>query len=253
VNSLFSPLPSLLATARRHSGHAGQTTTSHVSSSVRQPQHELETVNPSIHVNDQNQNISIVSVSSSTTTNETISQGFGVRIGVSEGAALSVKVPSTMIDASSSKLEGRSTTDTPIETRIPSGEINSALSIPQNIVQVDEPNQPYGLPACLEMLRVLVQLIDPRNRAHTDNAHRIVALGLLGEVVWGGIGGLGEWVHWGADVLKRRKITSCKKGSISVHEEESEEEKMAVSVHDLVINELCKYLFQVTQCRISRM
>ncbi|KAJ3154853.1 GDP/GTP exchange factor for ARF [Geranomyces michiganensis] len=56
--------------------------------------------------------------------------------------------------------------------------------------------QPFGLPAILEMLRVLVTLIDPRNRQHTDSMHRTVALSLLHAGLEVGGKSLGVLIGW---------------------------------------------------------
>ncbi|KAI8832005.1 hypothetical protein BC829DRAFT_449182 [Chytridium lagenaria] len=102
---------------------------------------------------------------------------------------------------------------------------------------------PYGLPAILELLRVLVTLIDPRNRNHTDTMHRMVALGLLNVAIEVGGESLGEWVGWGKHVENVRKMRKASDGL----DEETEEDKMAVAARDLVVNELTKYLFQLLQ------
>ncbi|TPX41417.1 hypothetical protein SeMB42_g05585 [Synchytrium endobioticum] len=62
---------------------------------------------------------------------------------------------------------------------------------------------PYGLPAILELLRVLITLVDPRNRAHTDSVHRVVALTLLVTAFEVGGCALGSWVSRGVRVAAR--------------------------------------------------
>ncbi|KAJ3208352.1 GDP/GTP exchange factor for ARF [Dinochytrium kinnereticum] len=106
---------------------------------------------------------------------------------------------------------------------------------------------PFGLPAILELLRVLVTLIDPRNRNHTDTMHRMVALGLLSVAIEVGGESLGEWVGWGRNVEIQRKMKKATDGLSASADDESEEDKMAVAARDLVVNELTKYLFQLLQ------
>ncbi|TFY68249.1 hypothetical protein EVG20_g3640 [Dentipellis fragilis] len=48
-----------------------------------------------------------------------------------------------------------------------------ALSSPQNFVRVE-----YGLPSILELLRVIINILDPNERIHTDTT-RLLALGIL--------------------------------------------------------------------------
>ncbi|KAJ3194456.1 GDP/GTP exchange factor for ARF [Irineochytrium annulatum] len=108
------------------------------------------------------------------------------------------------------------------------------------------PISPYGLPAILELLRVLVTLIDPRNRNHTDTMHRMVALGLLNVAIEIGGASLGKWVAWGRKVeIARREATG--KGGQEAVVFESEEDKMAIAARELVVNELTKFLFQLLQ------
>ncbi|KAJ3412584.1 GDP/GTP exchange factor for ARF [Chytridiales sp. JEL 0842] len=64
---------------------------------------------------------------------------------------------------------------------------------------------PYGLPAILELIRVLVTLIDPRNRNHTDTMHRVVALTLLQTGITVGGASLSKWVGWGVVYEKERQ------------------------------------------------
>ncbi|KAJ3113573.1 GDP/GTP exchange factor for ARF [Phlyctochytrium bullatum] len=106
---------------------------------------------------------------------------------------------------------------------------------------------PFGLPAILELLRVLVTLIDPRNRNHTDTMHRVVALGLLNVAIEVGGVSLGEWVAWGRYVEQMRK---SRRTDDEKFDDESDEDKMAVAARDLVVNELTKYLFQLLQSSI---
>ncbi|KAJ3033358.1 GDP/GTP exchange factor for ARF [Rhizophlyctis rosea] len=184
-------------------------------------------------------------------------------------------------------------------------------------IQSHRPFHPYGLPAILEMIRVLTTLVDPRNRNHTDSMHRTIALKLLHAAVEVGGRSLGRWIGWGIDVeLERRErkvqgpgkhdagtdvkiVTDAGKsvvnaggektavpsgderkptvaegeklngtitpsrsgaetpvgsgssivGKNSEDEEvyENDEERMAVAVKSLVLNDLCKYLFQLFQ------
>ncbi|KAI8908816.1 hypothetical protein DFJ77DRAFT_433654 [Powellomyces hirtus] len=97
------------------------------------------------------------------------------------------------------------------ETLMEQPAINQGQAVVQNRVVAEQPMQPFGLPAILEMLRVLITLIDPRNRQHTDAMHRTVALSLLHAGLEVGGRSLGKLISW---KLK------------------------------LVLNELCKYLLQ---------
>ncbi|KAJ3392024.1 GDP/GTP exchange factor for ARF [Entophlyctis sp. JEL0112] len=97
---------------------------------------------------------------------------------------------------------------------------------------------PFGLPAALELMRVLVTLMDPRNRNHTDTSHRVIALTLLNVVVEVGGRSLGKWIGWGLDVEAKR----TEHGGLI-----SDEEKMALAAKELVVSELLKYLFQLLQ------
>ncbi|KAI9005729.1 hypothetical protein DFJ74DRAFT_691912 [Hyaloraphidium curvatum] len=64
--------------------------------------------------------------------------------------------------------------------------------------------RPFSLPSILESLRVLVSIIDPRNRhTHTDSVHRVVALGLLCTFVENAGGSVGRWVRIGRGVLEK--------------------------------------------------
>ncbi|TPX61513.1 hypothetical protein PhCBS80983_g01054 [Powellomyces hirtus] len=74
--------------------------------------------------------------------------------------------------------------------------INQGQAVVQNRVVAEQPMQPFGLPAILEMLRVLITLIDPRNRQHTDAMHRTVALSLLHAGLEVGGRSLGKLISW---------------------------------------------------------
>ncbi|KAJ3023146.1 UNVERIFIED_CONTAM: GDP/GTP exchange factor for ARF, partial [Siphonaria sp. JEL0065] len=99
---------------------------------------------------------------------------------------------------------------------------------------------PFGFPAILELIRVLVTLMDPRNRSHTDTTHRLIALTLLNVGIEVGGRSLGKWVGWGYEV-ELEKLTH---GDDFIA---SDEEKMALACKELVVNELLKYLFQLLQ------
>ncbi|TPX32616.1 hypothetical protein SmJEL517_g04294 [Synchytrium microbalum] len=80
----------------------------------------------------------------------------------------------------------------------------SVASPPPEVEPTNEtPFAPYGLPAILELLRVLTTLVDPRNRAHTDSVHRAVALGLLATAFEVGGRAIGVWVGRGVRVAAR--------------------------------------------------
>ncbi|KAI9341953.1 hypothetical protein BDR26DRAFT_859844 [Obelidium mucronatum] len=99
---------------------------------------------------------------------------------------------------------------------------------------------PFGLPAILELVRVLVTLMDPRNRSHTDSTHRFIALTLLNVGVEVGGRSLGKWIGWGYEVEAEKATRGT---DVAV----SDEEKMAVACKELVVNELVKFLFQFLQ------
>ena len=64
--------------------------------------------------------------------------------------------------------------------------------------------RPFSLPSILESLRVLVSIIDPRNRhTHTDSVHRVVALGLLCVFVEQGGPSCARWVEAGRAAKER--------------------------------------------------
>ncbi|KNC98965.1 uncharacterized protein SPPG_05921 [Spizellomyces punctatus DAOM BR117] len=179
--------------------------------------------------------------------------------------------------------------------------------------------QPFGLPAIIEMLRVLVTLLDPRNKQHTDSMHRTMALTLLHAGLEVGGCSLGKLVSWGfldekTSPLRRtpqtrapakvtrsatlsqssalsqeqesassdprqspertnayvsivqdganvdsRDVSSSRRTSLgsaegSLYQSEVEagipedgEERAPYLAKDLVVNELCKYLFQLLQ------
>ncbi|KAJ3135959.1 GDP/GTP exchange factor for ARF [Physocladia obscura] len=96
---------------------------------------------------------------------------------------------------------------------------------------------PFGLPAILELIRVLVTLMDPRNRNHTDTSHRLIALTLLHMGIETGGYSLGKWIGWGYEVEL----------NVDNLAEITDEEKMAVAAKELVVSELIKYLFQLLQ------
>ncbi|EGN96105.1 hypothetical protein SERLA73DRAFT_112215 [Serpula lacrymans var. lacrymans S7.3] len=62
----------------------------------------------------------------------------------------------------------------------PSGDVNESPPITQDSPTV--PNRPYGLPAILELLRVLVNILDPSDQVHTDST-RLTALGILNAAI----------------------------------------------------------------------
>jgi hypothetical protein len=67
-------------------------------------------------------------------------------------------------------------------------------------VQQQQHHDPFSLPSIGELLRVLVSLLDPSNRAHSDGMHRRVALELLCVGVEAGGWGLGRWIVEDSDI-----------------------------------------------------
>jgi hypothetical protein len=72
--------------------------------------------------------------------------------------------------------------------------------------EADFPKQskPFGLPAISELLRVLVSLIDPSDRTHTDTLHRPLALLLITRGLEIGGKSLSKWISFadGLDSLE---------------------------------------------------
>lgn len=79
--------------------------------------------------------------------------------------------------------------ETFVEEEPPSNEVNDVIDSPENpeIVEEEQPPQSpislidrpeYGLPSILELLRVLVNVLDPNDQQHTDST-RLTALGIL--------------------------------------------------------------------------
>jgi hypothetical protein len=101
---------------------------------------------------------------------------------------------------------------------------------------------PFGLPVTLELIRVLVTVLDPKNRNHTEKSHRVVALRLLSTALDCGGAGLGVWLGWG-DFIVGRRLEG--KDDVDFELEDPEELEMSVAVRELVVKELIKYLFQV--------
>nr|KAJ3421720.1 GDP/GTP exchange factor for ARF [Polyrhizophydium stewartii] len=63
--------------------------------------------------------------------------------------------------------------------------------------------QPFGLPSILEITRVLISLIDPKNRAQTDSLHRLLGLRLLRRGLEVSGKSLAKWVSYAYHVEKR--------------------------------------------------
>ncbi|KAJ1558773.1 GDP/GTP exchange factor for ARF [Nowakowskiella sp. JEL0078] len=80
---------------------------------------------------------------------------------------------------------------------------------------------PFGLPAILELIRVLITLIDPRNRQHTDTIHRMVALRLLNTGFEVAGKSLGLWIAWGHACQ-----TAAKRTTLRPHVEAADELKI---------------------------
>ncbi|KAI8823734.1 uncharacterized protein EV422DRAFT_618537 [Fimicolochytrium jonesii] len=77
----------------------------------------------------------------------------------------------------------------PSSSSHPASPARSAAPPPQYL-------QPFGLPSILEMLRVLITLLDPKNRMHTDSMHRTISLGLLHAGLEVGGRSLGKLISW---------------------------------------------------------
>ncbi|KAI8618119.1 hypothetical protein BC830DRAFT_1110414 [Chytriomyces sp. MP71] len=138
------------------------------------------------------------------------------------------------------------TTEYPVKEESGEGKMEAPVASPiveGTSQQQQQPHHrifaPFGLPAILELIRVLVTLMDPRNRNHTDTAHRLIALTLLNVGIEVGGRSLGRWIGWGYEVEGMR--TNLGDAGIS------DEEKMALAAKELIVNELIKYLFQLLQ------
>ncbi|KAL5038865.1 GDP/GTP exchange factor for ARF [Batrachochytrium dendrobatidis] len=68
-------------------------------------------------------------------------------------------------------------------------------------------SQPFGLPAILEITRVLITLIDPSNRTQTDSLHRVLGLRLLRRGLEISGKSLGKWIGFGYAVSEQLKKT----------------------------------------------
>lgn len=104
------------------------------------------------------------------------------------------------------------------------GHQSETISVGHEPVVESKPEQlhePYGLASILELVRVLVSLIDPKNHHHTDTMHRRVGLNLMCVAIETGGTALSNWIG----------------------QQNSESQRLAVQ--DLIINQLFKSLFQV--------
>ena len=64
--------------------------------------------------------------------------------------------------------------------------------------------QPFGLPAIIEITRVLISLIDPFKKSHTDSLHRSLALRLLRRALEVSGSSLNKWVGYGLSIELKR-------------------------------------------------
>ena len=101
--------------------------------------------------------------------------------------------------------------------------------------------QPFGLASIIELVRVIIALLDPKNKQHVDTMHRRVALDLVTVALEFGGSALSEWVSYGIAVEIKNKGKSKDKDA------ENDHEKMALIIKDFWTNDVCKYLFQLLQ------
>lgn len=94
--------------------------------------------------------------------------------------------------------------DEAISGNTPSSSSFSTKDSAKIVAQAQPAFRPFSLPSILESLRVLVSIIDPRNRhTHTDSVHRVVALGLLCVFVEHGGPSVSRWVQAGREAKAR--------------------------------------------------
>jgi len=74
--------------------------------------------------------------------------------------------------------------------------------------KMEETFIPFGKPAILETLSVLVSLVNPKDKKHTDSIHRIVAIRLLNTVLEVGGQSLKKWIEIAEKVEKNINSSS---------------------------------------------
>ncbi|ORX61066.1 Sec7-domain-containing protein [Piromyces finnis] len=77
--------------------------------------------------------------------------------------------------------------------------------------KMEETFIPFGKPAILETLSVLVSLVNPKDKKHTDSIHRIVAIRLLNTVLEVGGQSLKKWIEIAEKVEKNLSSTNKNK------------------------------------------
>ncbi|KAI8903041.1 hypothetical protein EDD86DRAFT_250662 [Gorgonomyces haynaldii] len=168
---------------------------------------------------------------------------------------------------------------------------NSRIGTPERKSTVEEDEEqgenqfkrplfkPFGMPAICELVRVLVSLVDPADRSHTDTMHRSLALTLLFRGIEIGGESLSKWIGFArmSEVEKKERSTSIvvvgANGQIQTQEgtpvQETEEspligheskqeiskkeqldqplnvEKVSKKLYVLIVEDLCRYLFQI--------
>ncbi|KAJ3048959.1 GDP/GTP exchange factor for ARF, partial [Rhizophlyctis rosea] len=164
----------------------------------------------------------------------------GVRIGYTSNEGIVPEtVKSVRHEESKANLEdvtaseGETAVDTAVSGEAPQPAADSTVASTAT-VPTSRIFHPYGLPAILEMIRVLTTLVDPRNRNHTDSMHRTIALKLLHAAVEVGGRALGRWIGWGIDVqMERKGVKSAGGGQIPV---EASEVKIGTNASKSVVS-----------------
>ncbi|KAJ3188710.1 GDP/GTP exchange factor for ARF [Gaertneriomyces sp. JEL0708] len=139
-----------------------------------------------------------------------------------------------------------------VEPVTPSADPNVSISDPKR-----SEFRPFGLPATVELLRVLITLIDPRSKQHTDSMHRSIALRLLHTGLEVGGRSLGRLIQWAYDAEKASAsahTTALNGGATSQQPPEGtnnvdveDDKKFAFLARDMIVDDLCKHLFQLLQ------
>jgi len=102
--------------------------------------------------------------------------------------------------------------------------------------KMEETFIPFGKPAILETLSVLVSLVNPKDKKHTDTIHRIVAIRLLNTVLEVGGQSLKKWIEVAEKIEKNLNSSSKNKHrkNSSVQIDPRKELKMSSNADSIV-------------------